>query len=118
MKAAEIMPILACLLALIFSVSSWFMLRHFGRRGVWTAAVVEAALTMVLLWIVGWMHTPESPLIVSISMVTVGISAIALMVNALAHRPPIVSILCASVAGVIGTYTGIVLAYLVLVYTT
>jgi hypothetical protein len=117
-KAADAMPIFTCLLALIFSASSWFALRHFGRSGLWKATVIEAALVMALLWIIDWAQAPESPLIVSVLMIAVGICGIAATVDALAHRRPIISILSASVAGVIGTYAGILLAYLVLVYTT
>jgi hypothetical protein len=118
MKAAEAMPIVTCFLALFFSASSWFALRHSGRWGLWTAAIAQATLAMFLLWIVGWARTPESPLIVSILMIAVGVCGIAMTISVLGRRRPIIAILSASAAGVVGTYAGIIVAYLVLVYTT
>jgi hypothetical protein len=84
----------------------------------WKAALCEALLAVGLLWIVGWLRTPESPLIVSILMVAVALSAITATVHALAHQRPIITIVAATIAGVIGTYSGIMIAYLVLAYTT
>lgn len=117
MKAADAMPVVTCLLALVFSASSWLVLRRFGRRALWKAAAAEAVLAMAILWSVGWVATSESPLIVSVLMVAAGIGGITATLGALAHRRAILSIPSASVAGVAGTYAGIIVAYVAVVYT-
>jgi hypothetical protein len=118
MKAADAMPFLAFFFALIFSASSRLVLVRYGAGALWKAALLEAALAMAFLWTIGWAQTPESPLIVSVLMIAVAVSAITATVHALASQRPTVTILSASIAGVIGTYTGILVAYVVLVYTT
>lgn len=112
------MPFLALLTSLIFSTASWFVLARYGTRALWRIALSEAALTMAILWVIGWARTPESPLIVSVLMIAMAISAITATVYALVNQRATVTILIASIAGVAGTYIGIIVAYVLLVYTT
>lgn len=118
MNAADAMPVLAFLLSLIFSATSWFVLTRYGIGALWKASLSEAALAMAFLWVIGWARTSESPLIVSVLMIAVAVCAITATVYALANQRPTVAILSACIAGVIGTYVGIMVAYVVLVLTT
>lgn len=118
MKIGDWMPVLTGALALGFSIASWFAHRRYGTRVLWKAAAGEFLVAMALLWTVGWAQTSESPLVVSILMVSTAVCAINVIIHALAHLHPIMRILSAGVAGVIGSYAGIIIAFIVLVYIT
>lgn len=77
-------------------------------------AIGEWAVAMAFLFYVGWAHTSESPLVLSLFVVTIVVSLIALTTHAVGQRRPIVAILLASSAAFVGYYVAAVMGYIAL----
>jgi hypothetical protein len=107
-----------CVMVVVFSAVAVFVVRRFGAHALWPMAVSEGAFAMVLLWAVGWAQTPESPLYVSVFMVAAGVLAITAATRVLRDKHPLVSILAASICGLVGTYAGIFAGYVTWVSTS
>jgi hypothetical protein len=105
-------------MVVIFSAVTVFVVGRFGTRALWPTAASQGVFAMALLWAVGWAQTPESPLYISVVMVAAGILAIVTAAWGFRDRHPLVSILAASVSGVIATYAGIFVGYVTWVSTS
>lgn len=106
-----------CVASLLASVCAALVFARFGVRALWITALAQACLAMILLWSVGMAQTSESPLIISIMMVSVAASGIAATVQALGRKRPLLSAPVATAVGVLGTYAGIMIGYVLVMYT-
>jgi hypothetical protein len=103
--------------SLLFSGCASFVFARFGARALWGTALVQACLAMIGLWSVGMAQTSESPLIISILMVAVGVAAITATVQAIGKKRPLLSTTVATIVGVVAAYAGILAGYVLVMYT-
>lgn len=89
---------------------------RFGRGLLWATCLCAACVALSVLFAVGWAYTDESPLGITLLALGAGMTSIGVVVQALAERWPLATVLCGALAGTIGWYLGIIGGYVVWVY--